>query len=148
MSLVDDVNATPHLDGSLCRGLSALKQVDRVHVSKKKLSKLSGSVDIDKALRPSQPNEHIWDYLVGVNAGGGTHIHWIEIHPASSSGNIAEVISKMDWLMNWMRTTPLVNYSRSVVWVASGKSVFNSRSPGLKKLASRGLKFAGNHLTI
>ena len=148
MALVDDVNATPHLDGALCRGLGALKQTDKSHLSKKRVSKLLGSIDIDKALKPSRPNEYIWDYLVGVNVGNKTHVHWIEIHPASSSGNIAEIASKMEWLVNWMKTTPLIKYPRSIVWVASGKSVFNSRSPALKKLANRGLKFAGSHWVL
>ena len=148
MTLVDDVNATPHLNGALCLGLGALRHADKLHVSKKKTSKLLGSVDIEKALKPTQPQAHTWDYLVGVQEGNVTRIHWIEIHPASSTGNIAEVTAKMSWLINWMEATPLAQYPRSVVWVASGKSVFNSRSPGLRKLASRGLKFAGSHLVL
>jgi len=148
MTLVEDVNTTSHLGGALSRGLGALKATDKSHVSKKSTTKLAGSVDIDKALEPSQPNAHRWDYLVGVHEGNGTRIHWIEVHPASSTGNIAEIEAKMKWLMYWMKTTPLVKYPRSIVWVASGKSVFNGRSPALKKLASRGIKFAGSHLAI
>lgn len=148
MSLVDDVNATAHLEGALCLGLGALRQFDRQHISKNKSTKLSGSVDIEKALKPSQPQAHTWDYLVGVHENNRTRIHWIEVHPASSTGNIAEVEAKMSWLMNWMKATPLAQYPRSVVWIASGKSVFNSRNLGLKKMASRGLRFAGSHLAL
>lgn len=148
MSLVDDVNATAHLEGALCHGLGALTQSDRLHISKKNSTKLLGSVHIEKALKPTQPQAHTWDYLVGVRAGSNAHLHWIEVHPASSTGNIAEVASKLDWLKNWMETCPLKKYPRSIVWVASGKSAFNSRNLGLKKLASRGLRFTGSHLAL
>lgn len=148
MTLVKDVGATPHLAGTFCRGLGALKATDKSRISKKNSTKLAGSVDIDKALEPLQPNAHRWDYLVGVHEGGEICIHWIEVHPASSTGSITEVAAKMIWLVNWMKITPLVNYPRDIVWVASGKSAFNGRSPELKKLASRGLRFAGSHLAL
>jgi len=141
MRLLDDVNATPYLAGTLCRGLGALKATDKSHVSKKSSTKLAGSVDVDKALEPSQPNAHRWDYFVGVYEEDRIRIHWIEVHPASSTGNIAQVEAKMSWLVNWMKTTALVNYPRNIVWIASGKSSFNSRHPSIRKLASHGLTY-------
>ena len=148
MRFVDDVNATPNLGGTLRQGLGALRQSDRQHISKNKSTKLLGSVDVEKALKPTQPQAHTWDYMIGVHEGDGTRIHWIEVHPASSTGNIAEVEAKMNWLMNWMKVTPLAKYPRSIVWVASGKSVFNSRHPDIKKLASLGLSFIGRRLAF
>jgi hypothetical protein len=141
MTLTDDVNSIPHLKGALCRGLGALTASDKSHVSKRSSTRLVGSLDIDKALKPSQPNAHRWDYFVGVQEENKIRIHWIEIHPASSTGNIAEIEAKMSWLVRWMKTTPLVCYPRNLVWIASGKSAFNSRHPGMKKLASHGLIF-------
>jgi hypothetical protein len=149
MTLADDVNATPYLNGALCRGLGALKTTDRSHVSKRSSTKLAGSVNIDKALEPAQPDAHRWDYLVGAHENNDeTRLHWIEFHPASSTGNISQIETKLIWLVNWMETTPLARYPRNIVWVASGKSTFNSRNPELKRLASRGLRFAGSHLAL
>ncbi len=148
MSFMDDVNATPNLKGTLRPGLQALSAANKAHVNLESETKLLGSVDVDTALKKTHPQAARWDYVVGKKQGESAHLHWIEVHPASSTGNIAEIEAKLVWLTGWMRGTPLLNYPRNVVWVASGKSVFNSRHPKLKALAARGLSFAGGHLTI
>ncbi len=47
-----------------------------------------------------------------------------------------------------MDPTLLGAYPKQVVWIASGSSAFNSRSPAIRKLANQGLVFVGNHLTL
>lgn len=148
MSFSADVKATPHLEDAFCKGLGALSATDKVHLTAGASNKLLGSVDIDTALQPTQPNAARWDYVVGQKQGNQEHLHWIEVHPASGTGNIGEMEAKLRWLAAWMRTTPLASYPKQIVWIASGKSAFNSRHPGLRALASRGLRFAGGHLTL
>jgi hypothetical protein len=109
---------------------------------------LVGSVDVDSALAAVLPDAPRWDYLVGQRSGHEERVHWVEVHPASSTGNITEVEAKLTWLVGWLEGTPLARHRRTFVWVASGRSAFNSRSPALKGLANRGLRFAGGHLSL
>lgn len=148
MSFSADVKATLHLGGALCKGLGALSATDRARISVGASIKLAGSVNVDAALKTSQPNAARWDYVVGQKQSNKECLHWIEVHPASGTGNIGEMDAKLKWLAVWMRTTPLASYPRQIVWIASGKSAFNSRHPALRSLANRGLRFAGGHLAL
>jgi hypothetical protein len=148
MSFSSSVKATPHLEHSLKKGLGALTAADSAHITVGAAVKLLGSINLDASLREAQPNDARWDYLVGQKAGSREQLHWIEIHPASGTGNIGEMEAKLRWLAAWMRTTPLASYPKQIVWIASGKSAFNSRNPGLRALASRGLRFVGGHLKL
>lgn len=135
-------------DGTFHKGLAALKPVDAEHVSSLRPRELAGSADVDAALAATLPNAHRWDYVVGKSAGNVVTAHWIEVHPASSTKNIAEVERKLAWLSGWLRGNPLGQYPKDVVWVASGKSTYNTRSPAIKALAAKGCRFVGGHLTL
>lgn len=135
-------------DGTFRKGLGALKPVDADHVSCVRPRELSGSADVDTALVATLPNAHRWDYVVGKTAGNVTTAHWIEVHPASSTKNIAEVERKLAWLSGWLHGNPLGQYPKDVVWVASGKSTYNTRSPAIKALAAKGCRLAGGHLCL
>ncbi|MSQ70034.1 MAG: hypothetical protein EXR27_01930 [Betaproteobacteria bacterium] len=111
-------------------------------------TKLLGSVNVDAALKVTQPDAARWDYVIGQKQGNADHLLWIEVHPAAGIGNIGELEAKLSWLSAWMRATPLAPYPRQIVWIASGRSAFNSRHPALRTLANRGLRFAGGYLTI
>ena len=130
------------------KGLGALKQVDVVHISSDRPRELVGSADVDTALAADLPHAHRWDYVVGKGAGKAVTAHWIEVHPAGSTKNIAEVERKLEWLAAWLRGNPLAQYPKDIVWVASGKSTFNTRSPAIKALAAKGCRFVGGHLTL
>ena len=106
------------------------------------------ATDVDTALAATFPNAHRWDYVVGKNVGKSVHALWIEVHPASSTKNIAEVERKLAWLSGWMRGSSLGQYPKDIVWVASGKSTFNTRSPAIKALAAKGCRFVGGHLVL
>lgn len=134
--------------GAFHKGLGALKPADAIHVSSARPRELSGSADIDTALVATLPNALRWDYVVGKTAGNVITAHWIEIHPASSTKNIAEVERKLAWLSEWLHGNPLGQYRKDVVWVASGKSTYNTRSPAIKALAAKGCRFAGGHLSL
>lgn len=135
-------------DGAFHKGLGALKPVDAGHVSSERPRELSGSADVDAALAAPLPNANRWDYVVGKSTGNLVTAHWIEIHPASSTKNIAEVEGKLAWLSGWLQGNPLRKYPKDVVWVASGKSTYNSRSPAIKALAAKGCRFVGGHLAL
>lgn len=134
--------------GAFRKGLGALKPVDAGHVSCTRPRELAGSADVDAALVATLPNAHRWDYVVGKTVGKVITAHWIEVHPASSTKNIAEVEQKLAWLSGWLHGNRLGQYRKDVVWVASGKSTYNTRSPAIKALAAQGCRFVGGHLTL
>lgn len=135
-------------NGAFHKGLRALKPADAGHVSCGRPRELAGSADVDAALATAFPNAHRWDYVIGQSVGKSVHTHWIEVHPASSTGNIAEVERKLAWLSGWLQGNPLGQYPKVVVWVASGKSTYNTRSPAIKALAAKGCRFVGGHLAL
>lgn len=134
--------------GTFHKGLGALKPVDAGHISTVRPRDLAGSADVDTALAASLPNAHRWDYVVGKSAGTFVTAHWIEVHPTSSTKNIAEVERKLAWLSWWLQNNPLGRYPKDVVWIASGKSTYNTRSPAIKALAAKGCRFVGGHLAL
>lgn len=152
MSFADDVETTPHLAGALKAGLGALRAQDREHVTVEKPRSLRGSVDVDAALRAAEPEAARWDFVIAQAAGQtgdrSETLHWVEFHSASGAGVVTEMEAKLRWLIGWMRGTSLWYYRRDIVWVASGEVALTSRDPRLKRLAMRGLRFAGGHLKI
>ena len=118
------------------------------HVSKRRGTRLSTSIDIDTAFKPSQPTAARWDYGVGQRQGEREIVHWIEVHPASGGNSISQMQNKLNWLRGWLHGKPLSIYERQVVWVASGKRAFNARDPRFKALAQAGLRFAGGRYAI
>ena len=148
MSFLNDCDAIDELRGASKPGLQALNAQDAVHVHKLPDTVLTTSIDVDSALRPSQPNAARWDYGVGERRNQREIVHWIEVHPASGDANITQVARKLKWLRGWLHGKALADRERQVVWVASGKSAFNARDPRLKTLARAGLHFAGGHYAI
>jgi hypothetical protein len=148
MSFASDCDAIPELIGASRPGLQALNPQDRVHVSKKLSTILTTGIDLDAALKVSQPKQARWDYGVAERRDGKEIVHWIELHPAQGGHCISQMQGKVAWLSAWLRGKPLAAYPRVVVWVAAGKSAFNARSPELRSLAQAGLRFAGGHYSI
>lgn len=135
-------------DGTFHKGLGALKPKDADHITSARPRDLVGSADLDAALAATMPDAHRWDYVVGKSVGKSVSAHWIEVHPASSTRNIDEVGRKLAWLAGWLHGNPLGQYPKDVVWVASGKSTYNTRSPAIKALAAKGCRFVGAHLAL
>lgn len=147
MSFKTDVTQVLGAD-AFRKGLGALRQTDAAHVSAQRPRDITGSAEVDASLAAALPNAARWDYVVGRTQGNVHQTHWIEVHPASAGKNVHEVEKKLAWLMAWLRANPLAMYPRDVVWIASGKSAFNARSPGIKALAAKGCRFVGGHLHL
>lgn len=59
----------------------------------------TASVDIDLDCQAAEPQANRWDYGLGLrNQKGEEFAVWIEPHPASSTGEVAKIIAKLDWL--------------------------------------------------
>jgi len=142
------VKDTIGISDAFSDGLGALKKADKKRVSAQKPRNLIGSIDLDSALKELFPDTPRWDYGIAY-ADEAEIIHWVEVHPASS-GHIAEVIAKLDWLKKWLEETAnkLNEIPRKFVWVSSGSVSLQPGSPQRKLLATKGVYFAGAHYTI
>ncbi|MCI0494056.1 hypothetical protein L0Z72_03545 [candidate division KSB1 bacterium] len=142
---------TPELADAYRPGLQALKRADAEHITFTKPRDLAGSVDVDSALCEMFPNKPRWDYAIGIKYDlTSDRAIWIEVHPASSTGEVNVVIAKLRWLKSWAADAApdLLSLTREYVWIATGSVAFSQASPQRKKLASEGIRFAGNRYTI
>jgi hypothetical protein len=145
------VEATPAIQAGYCKGLNALRAVDRRHVQAEVPEKLTGSVDVDTALKQAFPNDSRWDYAIGHQPANLKEevVHWVEVHPASD-GQVKVVLAKLRWLQQWLRTAaPKLNaMRREFVWVSSGKTSFTLSSTQQKQFAQLGLRHKGRVYSI
>jgi hypothetical protein len=148
MTFREAVEQHPAIGHAFCQGISALKESDKKHVTVKNTRKLRGSIDLDMTLKNAFPDSPRWDYGVGYTDKRET-ILWLELHPASST-HVDDVLRKYEWLKNWLHTRArqLDAFPRKFVWIATGKVSLQLGSPQRKKLASRGLLFAGRTFCI
>ncbi|HEV3259708.1 MAG TPA: hypothetical protein VG013_22765 [Gemmataceae bacterium] len=125
--------------------------MDKQHVKAEDTRRLTGSVDVDAALKATCPNDPRWDYGIGhqpANLDDET-VYWVEIHPASSE-EVNAVLQKLAWLKSWLRegALPLNAMRREFIWVSSGKTSFTLSAPQQKRFASQGLQHKGRVFTI
>lgn len=140
------VEATPDLAGAFRDGLQALKPKDRDRISVQTTRCLRGSVDLDAALRPSRPQDPVWDYAIGHAPKNLQEevVFWLEVHPATD-GEIKKVLNKLQWLKQWLKdeAPELKSLRKQFVWVSSGKTSFTLSSPQQKQIAEAGLQLKG-----
>ncbi len=151
MTFKDAVDGTPDLKGSWLPGFQALWKADKEHVSAEDNRRITGSVNIDAALKDRCPHDNRWDYAIGhqpVNAQSEM-IYCLEVHPASS-GEVKVVLAKVAWLVRWLKESApkLQGMKKVFVWVSSGKTSFTLSSPQRKQFALHGLRHTGRVFTI
>lgn len=105
---------------------------------------LTGSVDLDHALRRLYPESPRWDYGIGFRPASQSEVAvWVEIHPASST-HVEDVLSKLRWLRAWLaREAPalMAITKGGFYWIApAGPIAITADSPQAKRLAANGLK--------
>jgi hypothetical protein len=147
MSFKTKVKQIGALQNSWEPGIQALSPTDRGRVDSSKV-KLLGSVALDDALQNSLPNAARWDYLVVTLRSKTETAHWIEVHPASGHSTIGHIEAKLSWLQYWIRQNDLDGNPKRFIWIATGKSSFNSLHPKIKALARKGVQFSGRHHTL
>jgi len=142
---------TPALANAYCPGLQALKRVDAERITCTKPRDLTGSVDVDSALCQAFPDKPRWDYVVGIKHDQSSdRAIWIEVHPASSTGEVNVVIAKLRWLKSWAADAApdLLSLTREYVWIATGSVTFSQASPQRRRLANEGIRFVGSRYNI
>jgi len=97
------VKKIPTLADAFRPGLQALKASDTARIRCENTQNLTGSVDVDAALCNAYPDQPRWDYAIGLKHNQKTdRAIWIEVHSASSTGETAVVIAKLQWLKRWL----------------------------------------------
>lgn len=143
MSFASDCDAIPELTGTSRRGLQALNTQDLAHVSRRPATVLTTSIDIDRALRVSQPTAARWDYGVAERRRSSEIVHWIELHPASGGNCIAQMQRKLEWLGAWLHGSPLYRRSTKVF-----QDALAGGGAGLRILTLRGANAVEGGLPI
>lgn len=147
------VAKTPHLEGQWKSGLGALRSQDKLNIVPADPRRLSGSVDLDTALRKLQDHSQAnrWDFAIGFQHSNlkRDFIYWVEIHTGSDR-EISVVLRKLEWLRQWLRGdgAPLANFNCQFVWVPSGATKFTKRARQVKVLAGHGLHYSGSVFKI
>lgn len=136
------VENTPDIKSHYCTGLQAVKGSERKMISPEDTKKLSGSVDIDSALKADNPNEARWDYTIGYE----DKAYFVEVHPADTS-EVDTVIKKVEWLKDWLnkKASKLKSIGQTpYYWIQSGKYAIKKGSKQEKILAQKGIKIQKN----
>ena len=151
MSFKKAVRLTPYLQNAWVPGLGALRAQDRPHVAPENPRLLTGSADVDSALRAGEPNAHRWDFAIGYRHTNRHEecVYWVEIHTASDK-EVKVVLNKLRWLKSWLvRPGNLLNqFESDFVWVSSGPTSFTIGAPQRKIFAQLGLQHKGKILRI
>lgn len=132
------VQAIPAIAGAYREGLQALESKDAGKVKPQNPRKLSGSVNLDKCLKTTNPHDARWDYVIGYREKA----YFVEVHPANTS-NVDEVVKKKKWLEVWLKTNALdlkaMMAGTGYYWIASGKVAILPNSPQARKIAKNKL---------
>ena len=147
------IKQIPHLTGKLKQGLQALRKNHRDAILPKKSRKLSGSIDIDKALKSEHPHDHRWDYCIGVRKRQNTDsLVWVEFHPANSH-SVSDMLAKATWLKQWLAgpgkpLQGLMKTKTDLRWVPTGPVAIRQASKQSKILAQAGISFPKRRIKL
>ena len=149
MTFRQAVEAAPHpVNGEFREGKQALENRHRGLVTCGDARRLSGSIDLDAALRRQRPNDPRWDYGLGYRPANGRELAiWVEIHSATT-GEVSKVLDKLQWLKDWLnreaeelrRLTDRSEKEIPYVWIASSGDNINRNSRQYRMLSQSGLR--------
>ena len=134
-TIVEDIPGMPN--GHCREGLQALKREHRKVIHIDEYVALTGSVDLDDALREQCPEEPRWDYGIGFRRGNREKAVWLEVHPAGNAKDVQAVLRKAQWLDEKLNHVPRLRKMsrRPYCWVASGRSTITKSTRASRLLA-------------
>ena len=145
-------NAARRAGLSVCDKKQAIQGRERQHIKARRPLAIRHSVNVDADLRKQEPNARRWDYGIGISRNGRVGAAWIEAHEASRNREVDNVLNKLAWLKNklrspgWSQLRKLTYTPHSDVqkfwWLAPAHGSVRIR-PGSresKKLAQAGIK--------
>lgn len=156
MSFRTAVEACASVRAHYRKGLGGLKREHASLIEIADTRRLTGSLDLDKALEkaPCHASAHRWDYGIGYLPKGKKRESavWVEVHPANT-GEVDTLVSKLAWLKAWLRAEApaLDSMTRpdGFVWLATAARVrIKANSRQARRLAKAGLKLPSRRLTL
>ena len=146
------------VSGAYRVGIQALKKRHRAHVTCEDSHRLTGSIDLDKALaqEPDHADAPRWDYGVGYKPRNGSEwAVWVEVHSATTR-EVSTVLRKLQRLRDWLnadavqlkRMTDAAAMDYRYVWIASKGVKIPGNSPQAPKLNMSGLGKVIRHLSL
>ena len=143
--------AQPPVNGVYCPGKQAMEEKHRRLVTCVDSTRLTGSIDLDTALRQNRPGDNRWDYGLGYKpAKGSEQAVWVEVHSAKTS-EVSKVLRKLQWLKDWLnrnaeqlrQLSERADRDIRYVWIASSGVHIQKHSPQARQLAQSGLRLKG-----
>lgn len=113
------VHSASNIANAFKDGVQALLREHRQKL--KNASIATGSIDLDAALKEAYPNDHRWDYGIGLPHDSRTErVLWLEVHHAAS-GETERVIKKLQALKSWLQShAPILSaMPRIFIWQIS-----------------------------
>ncbi|MFW9595395.1 MAG: hypothetical protein ACMV1D_07835 [Macromonas sp.] len=112
----------------------------------------TGSVDMDTAFKASEGKLNRWDYGLGLQAEPNSPecAVWVEPHSAASTGEVAKLLAKLDWLQAKLKTPGFEGLRalteactqqgvRPFHWMSTAHVSIRPGSREARQLAQRGL---------
>ncbi len=119
-------------------GLKALRKTDSSRVRGGR--SLTGSIDLDEALKDDSPSDNRWDYLIGRKLRDrDDHLHCVEVHRADV-GEVKVMIAKKAALDRFLVGKPLGKLPSTFHWISTdGPVYFPGNAREVRQLALAGI---------
>ena len=151
-------DAPAPVNKAYCKGLQALEKRHRGRVKCSDPHRLTGSVNLDKALarESGYANAPRWDYGIGYKLRNGPEqVVWVEVHPATTK-EVSAVLKKLRWLRDWLngeaeqllQLTNATKEEQRYVWIASSSVKIPGNSPQARLLNKRGIRKVHQYLSL
>ena len=149
----------PPVNGAYRPGKQALENRHRGLVDCKDTRRLTGSIDLDSALKkqPGHAGAARWDYGLGYRppAGKREQAVWIEVHSATT-GEVSAVLRKLQWLRDWLndgagrlkRMTDRAAPDIRFVWIASAGVNIPKNSRQARELSQSAIQRPRKQLSL
>lgn len=136
----------PPVSAAFEPGIQALRRGHRALILCPDASRLTGSIDLDRALA-EQPNSPRWDYGLGFRYERQENAVWVEVHVAQTN-KVRGMLNKLRWLKDWLQgegkpfrgMTESNDVTPPFVWLASGPIRIPANSPQARLASQAGIR--------
>ena len=143
---------------STCTGKQAVKGSHSTLIATAKDVQLQASWDMDAAYLKHEPQAPRWDYALAIQSDREC-LYWVEVHPASSTGQVEEMLAKLKWLqsklcdpqfkvLNQLTKATQVRKIQAFRWLYTGDNRIRPGSQEARKLAQAGLNAPERMITL
>lgn len=143
---------------SACTGKQAVKGSHGALIATANDVQLLASWDMDAAYLKQEPQSPRWDYALAVQSDREC-LYWVEVHPASSTGQVEEMLAKLKWLqvklgdpqfevLNRLTKATQARKIPPFRWLYTGDNRIKPGSQEARKLARAGLNVPERKITL